>query len=383
MAGLRATLSLSALLAATGVLAMPAPKASAVSPDASVWYQPPARATQPTRHVSQSHRSSGVRISYGSGYFRSNTYCPTYGYSGYSSSRYRFGTPVYHHPSYSRVHRPTVISYPSTSTRITYVNPVVQETRYVTQAPPPAYDAVSYREYQRLLAEQRILRQQVIDLERQRSEAAQPTYNPGPPVPSTAPLNQIKGTGDSLVKPDRTRSADEILPPLPRESRVQSDSGLPAGNDTMPQAWRSLADGNFPDAMGFFTNLAGQETASTADRVGFALAAASVGQRERAAWAMRRVLIADPEGFGFIPGSAELTTVLKRLSSDIGRDADARSEGPERRMLMFLAASIDYLALDMEKSAERLSQATPDGTDSHAGIVNLRRLLAESGSGGF
>jgi hypothetical protein len=355
-----------------------------------MWYQPhravqPAHAVQHrhTVHRSHSSRSSGLRISYGTGY--SSAFCPTYGYSTrYSSSRYRSSGPIYHHPSYYRSSRPTVISYPSTSTRITYVNPVVRETQYITQAPSTAYDAVGYREYQRLLAEQRVLRQQVIEMERERAAAAAPTYNPGPPVPSTSPLNLAKEVGDNPVKQDRPRSADEFIPPVPKEQFVR-----PAGADDseqgelLPVAWKALADGNFGQSMRLFTDAAGGESASTADRVGFAVAAASVGQRERAAWAMRRVLIADPEGFGFIPSSDELQVTLKRLSSDIGRDAASRADGPERRMLMFLTASLDYLSMDMESAAERLAQAGVDGQDQHAGAANLRRLLEESGSGGF
>ena len=52
-------------------------------------------------------------------------------------------------------------------------------------------------------------------------------------------------------------------------------------------------------------------------------------------------------------------------------------------MLMFLGASIDYLALDMDSGLERLEQATVDGEDHHEGAVQLRRLLEESGATGF
>ena len=50
---------------------------------------------------------------------------------------------------------------------------------------------------------------------------------------------------------------------------------------------------------------------------------------------------------------------------------------------MFLAASVDFLALDMESGLERLDQARVDGADHHEGAVRLRQLLEESGAPGF
>lgn len=391
----RSRVSLLGVLLSCGAAASVAVPASA-GPDDSVWYQRPGVSQQAVQnhnhHVStrsHSSRSSGVHFSSGHryGYSSSRYTCPTYGrYGNYGYSSHRTYRSSSYYPRYSSYgytySRPTVISYPSTSTRITYVTPPVTQTQYSTSSASGAYDAVSYREYQRLLAEQRVLRQQVIELEKDKAAAEAPTYNPGPAVPSNSPLNQVKGQGDDQVKPDRPRSADEILPPVPNERSVRAESEESAGN-ALPEAWRHLANGNFPSAMNGFTLLAGEQEASTADRIGFALSAAAMGQREKAAWAMRRVLIADADGFGFIPASDELRTTLKRLSSDIGRDAEARAEGPDRRMLMFLAASIDYLALDMDSGLERLDQARVDGEDHHEGAVQLRRLLTESGASGF
>jgi hypothetical protein len=400
LAVFRASLGLPILVLAAAGATMAVPQAANANPDNSVWYQAPSSVnSQPNQHVShsnrsRSHRSSGIRVSSGSRYgYSSSRYsrysCPTYGhssyrYSSYSSPRYSHSyssyTPRYSTSYYSR---PSVISYPRATTRITYVAPPVQQTQYTSQDTSGAYDAVSYREYQRLLAEQRVLRQQVIDMQRDQEAAAAPTYNPGPAVPSTSPLNQVKGTEDGQVKPDRERSADEILPPVPKEQSVRSESEQQSEAADIPRAWRHLADGNFPSAMAGFTELAGEQDASTADRIGFAIAAASIGQRERAAWAMRRVLIADSDGFGFIPDSDELRTTLKRLASDIGRDAEAKADGPDRRMLMFLTATLDYLSMDMDSGLERLNQARVDGSDHHEGAVQLRRLLEESGASGF
>jgi len=392
----RSRFSLLAVLVACGAVAS-VPLTASAGPDDSVWYQLPGASQYSSGHTGTSHtnhsyssRSSGIRVSTGNryGYSSSRYTCPTYGrYSdhGYSSHRtYRSSSyyPRYSTPRYT-YYRPTVISYPSTSTRITYVTPPVQETQYQLATASGAYDAVNYREYQRLLAEQRVLRQQVIELEKDRAAAEAPTYNPGPAIPSSAPLNQVKGDGEGQVKPDRSRSADEIIPPVPNERSIRADDGGETETDALPAAWRHLADGNFPSAMNGFTLLAGEQEASTADRIGFALSAAAMGQRDRAAWAMRRVLVADSDGFGFIPASDELRTTLKRLSSDIGRDAEARSDGPDRRMLMFLSASIDYLSLDMESGLERLNEARVDGEDHHEGAVQLRRLLEESGATGF
>jgi len=397
LAVFRASLGLPVLVLAAAGAAVSVPQAANASPDNSVWYQAHSSVnSHSNRHVSHSnrshtHRSSGIRISTGSryGYSSHRSFCPTYGHSSFRYSS--FSTPRYGHsygsytPRYTTSYysRPTVISYPRTTTRITYVSPPVQQTHYATQSSSGAYDAVSYREYQRLLAEQRVLRQQVIEMQREQQTAAAPTYNPGPAVPSTSPLNQVKGTAEGQVKPDRQRSADEILPPVPKEQSVRPESEQQSEASALPAAWKHLADRNFPSAMVGFTELAGQQDASTADRIGFAIAAAAIGQRERAAWAMRRVLIADPEGFGFIPDSDELRATLKRLASDIGRDAEARADGPDRRLLMFLTASLDYLSMDMDSGLERLNQARVDGSDHHEGAVQLRRLLEESGAAGF
>ena len=382
------SVSLGAVLAASGTIAAPAQ----AGPDDSVWYQAPTRNVQPasynhghSHNYNRNHKSSSVRVSYGRHYshgYGSSAYY-RYGRSynrcySYPSSSYRYYTP------YRSYHRPSVISVPSSSTRITYVTPVVQQTQYARPATSGAYDAVSYREYQRLLAEQRVLRQQLIEQrnDQQRQAEAAPTYNPGPPVQSNAPLSVAKDAPGSQTKPDRPRSADEIVPPVPSEASVQSPATDQIGASLAP-GWQALADKDFQLAMTHFTAMAGQEGASTADRVGFALAASAIGQRERAAWAMRRVLIADSEGFGFIPASDELRASLRSLSGDIASDAEERSEGPERRMLMFLAASVDYLALDMESGLERLDRARVDGSDHHEGAVRLRQLLKESGATGF
>jgi hypothetical protein len=389
-------LSLGAILLVAGSAAALSGDAFA-SPDNSVWYQPPRPAVQPvpqhqprSTHVrvsSRSHYNSARHYDYGrhygssySRFGRSYSSCSPVSYSyGYGSPSYRFSSP---YRSYSR---PTVISYPSSSTRITYVTPVVSETRYTRSQAAGAYDAVSYREYQRLLAEQRVLRQQIIDQQQQREReaASRPTYNPGPAVPSNAPLSIAKQSPDSLTKPDRPRSADEIFPPVPRETSVQTQAESEAATDALAPQWQALAEGNYAYAMRLFSELAGEQNASTADRVGFAIAAAGMGQRERAAWALRRALVADASGFGFIPASDELRSTLDRLASDIARDAQARPEGPERRMSMFLAAGIEYLALDMDSGLELLDQARVDGEDHHEGAIRLRELFRESGATGF
>ncbi|MFG0292001.1 MAG: hypothetical protein ACF8MJ_02480 [Phycisphaerales bacterium JB050] len=381
-------LSFSSLALAAGSLVALSSVASA-GPDDSVWYQPPQRAAQPAQPVRASKPvvrvSSHSRHSH-SGYSSSYRYDRSYSSScyPYSYSRTYRSYPRYDHaPNYRSYSRPTVISVPSSSTRITYVTPVVQETRYLSSQPSGAYGGVSYAEYQRVLAEQRVLRQQILDQQREQEAAKQPTYNPGPPVPSTAPLSVAKQSPGSEVKPDRPRSADEILPPVPRESSVQTQVQSEAATAALTPEWEALASGNYAYAMRLFSDLAGEETASTADRIGFALAAAGTGQRERAAWAMRRVLVADSAGFGFIPASDELRASIKRLGADITRDADARPDGPDRRMLMFLTATMDYLALDMESGIEHLDQAKVDGADHHEAAQQLRELLTESGATGF
>lgn len=382
-------LSLGGLVLAAGSL-VAFPGTAQAGPDDSVWYQPPQRVIQPAQPVRSSnhvvrvsshsrHGYSGYSSSYR--YGRSYDYCPPYNYS----RSYR----AYSYPSYSSssryrsYHRPTVITVPSSSTRITYVTPVVQETRYLSNQPSGAYGGVSYAEYQRLLAEQRVLRQQILDQQKQQEAAKQPTYNPGPPIPSTTPLNLAKQSPDSQVKPDRPREADQILPPVPRESSVQTPGESSVSAAALAPQWEALASGDYATAMRLFSDFAGEQSASTADRVGFALAAAGLGQRERAAWAMRRVLVADSQGFGFIPASEELRNSIKRLAADMTRDADVLADGPDRRMLMFLTATLNYLALDMESGLEHLDQAKVDGADHHEGARRLRELLSESGATGF
>ena len=147
MFGNRRVLSFSSLaLVAGSVFALPGN--AQAGPDDSVWYQPPQRVIQPAQPVRSSNHvvrvSSHSRHGY-SGYSSSYRYGRSYdSCSPYSYSRSYRSYPSYgSYSSYRSYHRPAVITVPSSSTRITYVTPVVQETRYLSNQPSGAYGGVS------------------------------------------------------------------------------------------------------------------------------------------------------------------------------------------------------------------------------------------------
>lgn len=141
--------------------------------------------------------------------------------------------------------------------------------------------------------------------------------------------------------------------------------------ETSADAWVLLESGEFERASRLFGAKAAADKADAPSRVGYALAAAALGQHDTAAWALRRAFAADAEAVGFIPLGAAMSARLEALASGV-REAAEAGRGPDR---WFLLASIEYLRHRTEDSAGALRRAVALG-ESHAGAMKLAELVS-------
>lgn len=158
--------------------------------------------------------------------------------------------------------------------------------------------------------------------------------------------------------------------PEPRDDAPVTDSS------PMSLAWNDLANGKSDDALSTFSMIVQDDSSNTSAKVGYAIASATLGQDDTAAWAMRRAISTDPDAFGFVPELVDLRPtidrIVARLRSEAASPTSSRVVNSADRW--FLIASLEYLRQDNTSAREALDRSV--GLDATRGSTeNLRKLL--------
>ncbi len=138
-------------------------------------------------------------------------------------------------------------------------------------------------------------------------------------------------------------------------------------------AWALLASGRDRAALRQFARLAGREPDAGGPKIGYALAAARLGDVSNAARAMRRVLRVDPDALAAVPMDESLHGRLVPLRTQYMRRL-ARFDHDRDGALMF--ASVCYLLGEADSARYAIGYLTANG-DRGPTTENLDRLVNE------
>lgn len=130
--------------------------------------------------------------------------------------------------------------------------------------------------------------------------------------------------------------------------------------------WDWLAQGNMTRALDIFAVQSQQRLNSGIPKIGFALAAASHGENERAARAMRKALRVDAFALNKI-NTIHIKTELENLSRHYGIISDSETTNSDNA---FMLATLSYLQQDYVTANKLISN-----NDQSQSAINLRHLL--------
>lgn len=140
-------------------------------------------------------------------------------------------------------------------------------------------------------------------------------------------------------------------------------------NASANSGWDLLAAGRASDALGVFANAAESNPTHGVPKVGYALSAASAGDLDTGAWAMRRACRIDPKSMQDLQFSAPVGKVVKRLVETYGTRGDRRDGS-------FMLASLHYLQRDGYK-ARKAAQAAANAGDRSESLRHLQSMIAK------
>lgn len=137
--------------------------------------------------------------------------------------------------------------------------------------------------------------------------------------------------------------------------------------------WALLADGRYAPALQTFASDAMSQPTKATPKVGYALAAAGLGDLSRGVWAMRRALRIDPDAVHSVTIDEPLRPRLQHLVNQYQQLLDRTGDNRET---VFMLASLHYLLRDTASARISIELAIQEG-DSTSGAANLRRLIDE------
>ncbi|RMH23688.1 MAG: hypothetical protein D6693_11015 [Planctomycetota bacterium] len=141
--------------------------------------------------------------------------------------------------------------------------------------------------------------------------------------------------------------------------------------------WTDLALGHERSAFRYFSRAAARAADDGAPKVGYAIAAAMLGDHRRAAWAMRRALTTDPYSLSALRLDERLLGRLDRLAESYADAADGAHNYDADFMLAALSELLGDHALariaidtaiergDRSDAARILRDMIPDDTDGY------------------
>ncbi len=191
-------------------------------------------------------------------------------------------------------------------------------------------------------------------------------------VLSVLVLSQILDN-DRYDRP-RTVARSQPLPEYRRDSRVtrpyprtpqRQAPVLPTFD--RHEGWQALGKAEPDNAMRIFAIQSRQNLRSGVPKIGFALATAANGERQRAVWSMRRAIDIDPGALDQVVMDAELEQLVSDLNEHYRADITSASAQPYHA---FMIAALSYLQGDIP-GAENFITAADDSRSSN----NLRSLI--------
>jgi hypothetical protein len=171
------------------------------------------------------------------------------------------------------------------------------------------------------------------------------------------------------TRPYTTRRYDPWL--HERRDYVQpeaTDEGLPPG-------WQALAEGRDQEALLVFRSLSEDAPYHALPKVGYAIAAAALGDTHQSIWAMRRAFQTDPDSVRDAPLDDALRERLRGLAQEL-EPKPSYDYGTSDDY--FLLAAIHYLSDDLSEASRAIERAVQKA-DVSASTHNLRRLIREAG----
>jgi len=150
-------------------------------------------------------------------------------------------------------------------------------------------------------------------------------------------------------------------------------SGAAVAHHTIERGFDLLERGRAGEALTQFAAIADDERQAALPKVGYALAAAMLGDHDKAAWAMRRAIVVDPEAVMYTPVSEQLRERLEGISFHYQVQTE---QGRARINDWFLFASVRYILGDPEAAAYAAENAVLAG-DSSVSATTLLRAARE------
>jgi len=131
--------------------------------------------------------------------------------------------------------------------------------------------------------------------------------------------------------------------------------------------WNHLERGDYKAALDVFARQAGNYPDTAAPQAGYAIAAASMGDYTRAAWAMRRALRADTDALFYAPRGPETEAQMDRLIADLRlRDRGAEYSQQNLADHAILHAALLYMRGEIPAARQAAETARRHGENSEA-----------------
>lgn len=166
----------------------------------------------------------------------------------------------------------------------------------------------------------------------------------------------------------------------PARSGYSSHSSAGAVIDSQQyndKAWRLLAQGKTDTAFTYFSKAAEAEPSKGNPKIGYALAAADLGQLDKGIWAMRRALNVDPDALHYVTLNDKLDSKVRRMIDDYVKQQEYSGK---QASSSFMLASLHYLRRDMASARSYINQAVRAGHVSSS-TKSLQKLIANEEKG--
>ncbi len=173
-----------------------------------------------------------------------------------------------------------------------------------------------------------------------------------------------------LEEPTYGVSKDEYSAPESEQQQVPTDETGSQSRGALGPGWDLLAEGNDSAALREFASQAESNPRKGGPKVGYALAAAGLGDLSRGVWAMRRALHYDPQGAHYVPIGDRLRPRVQQVIERY------RALGADRTDAAFMLSALHYLQRDLPAARSAIDVARAAG-DRHSSTRNLTRLIAD------
>lgn len=205
-------------------------------------------------------------------------------------------------------------------------------------------------------------------------------------APAISTTNNYYSPGGTYYYPSGRSTATVTYDPAPAVSTGAVYSAPAQQYDTIASyigrsysgAWTDLARGSTRSAFRAFSNAAARDLDAAEPKVGYAIAAAALGDHSRAAWAMRRALTTDPYALTEIRFDDRVALLIDRLAEEYARRADTTGGADAD----FMLAALSFLIHDYDIAGVAARSAIDRGDRSDAARV-LLNMIPDADSGGY